>query len=280
MAYSSLLPTCSPSCTAELPGDYFLQLVLQFLWKIPSSRAVFAVGSLTPVAGRVVTERLRLAGPSAGHLEQPAGLGAVSPFLQPAELPPCGSAAIWSIHSFSWFCIISKLAEKGIPLPSGQSFCFSGGCIFLPAHFKLAWYTCSKLLRDTKAAALCLLDLKFQVHTAQFCPRKHDVNFCYLLGTQISFSFRVKRTAKGLYILTVQQRKVAAVVTRADPDGAQTRLWRFLAPGPGQTVQVQAFALSGGCVLFCCLRGCRSFICMCPALLSSNQMTSVSLILI
>lgn len=129
VAYSSLLPKCSPACMTEFPDCCFLQLGLLFLWKMPSRHVLFAVGNLTSVVGHGVTESLRLAGTSRHFLVQPAGLEAVSPFLQPVEVPPYGWATVWCSSHFSQFCIISKLAES-VPLPSRQSSCFCCGWDF------------------------------------------------------------------------------------------------------------------------------------------------------
>lgn len=90
MSYCSLLPKCSPSCMTEFPDDSFLQPVLLFLWKRPFRPVVFAVVVLTSVVAHGVTELFKLVGTFRNHLVQVAGLEAVSPFLQPLEVPPYG----------------------------------------------------------------------------------------------------------------------------------------------------------------------------------------------
>lgn len=75
---------------SEFPDCCSLQLVLLFLWKMPSRHVLFAVATLTSAVGHGVTELLVLAGTSRHFLVQPAGLEAESPFLQPVEVPPCG----------------------------------------------------------------------------------------------------------------------------------------------------------------------------------------------
>lgn len=106
---------------SKFPDCCCLQLVLLFLWKTPSRRVLFAVGNLTSVVGRGVTELLRLAETSRDHLVQPAELEAISPLLQPVEVPPS------SVSSVNLLKRVSRCL---------QGFC-CGWDLFLPALSKL-----------------------------------------------------------------------------------------------------------------------------------------------
>lgn len=124
-----------------------------------------ALGNPTPLVGHGVTDSLRLAGISRHFLVQPAGLEAFSLFFQPWRDP-----SLWLNKCLKYQPLLPVLDDQqtrlGYPSASRAFFLF-----LLWQGFYLSFNVCSKLLRDTEAAAQSLMDLNSQVHVAQFCPQ-------------------------------------------------------------------------------------------------------------